>query len=66
MARYTWIDEISGTEVEVERKIADYDQPPQVNEIPSELWDKEKKWKRKVSTNIGKSRSDKFGTKGNW
>ncbi len=52
MPLYEWLDEVSGTKVEVLRSFADYEVPPQAEEMPEDIRAAEHKWVRQIGKSI--------------
>ena len=67
MPIYTYREMNTGTDVEVIRAFADYENPPEGDEIPEELRDKECKWERQIGDNTRVVRGPNWnGAKGYW
>lgn len=70
MPIYAFKNQHTGQIIELQRKIADRDVPPTLAElIEAKVPDtdgREGLWIRQPATNVGKSRTEGFGRKGEW
>ena len=67
MPIYLWVDKKSGKQVEIIRSFAEYENPPEGDEVPAELQGTEPQWERSIGDKISLVKGNGWGAgKGYW